>query len=214
MMRLAGRSERQEIAVRIADAVTATLPLIEKEPIQTPLLRHRVETVELLRRKLSEDDVREAMADADEARARYETLRADLDAHPEQRDQPRWYVKITECYRRMKWFEGVKTRYELERTQPRLPVELHVLRIGDVAMATNPFEYYLDFGVQIKARSPAVQTFVVQLAGGGTYVPTERAIAGRSYGAVPASTPVGPEGGRELVEWTVAAIDALWAKTS
>lgn len=214
MMRLAGRSGRQEIAVRIADAVTAALPLIEKEPMAAPVLQHRVETVELSRRKLSEDDVREATAEADEARAQYETLRADLEAHPEQRDQPRWYVRITECYRRMKWSEGVGARRELERAQPRLPIEVHVVRIGDIVFATNPFEYYLDFGVQIKARSPAVQTFVVQLAGGGTYVPTERATAGRSYGAVPASTPVGPKGGRELVEWTVAAIDALWAKTS
>ena len=29
--------------------------------------------------------------------------------------------------------------------------------------------------------------------------------------AIPASTPIGPEGGRERVEWTVGAINALWA---
>jgi hypothetical protein len=112
----------------------------------------------------------------------------------------------------MKWLEGVQKRIVLEQTQPRLPVEVHVLRVGDTAFASNPFEYYLDFGVQIKARSPAVQTFLTQLTGAGTYIPTRRAIAGKSYGAVPASTPVGPEGGQELVEWTVRTLQALWTE--
>lgn len=210
MWRLAGRSQRQEIGVRIADAVSATLPHLARERADTPCLRHRVETVELARRRVSETDVAEAMAEAETLRAQFAQAHADLDAHPEKRNEPRWYVPLTQCYRRMRWCEGVRLRFELERTQPRLPVEVHVLRLGEVAIATNPFEYYLDYGVQIKARSPAVQTFVVQLAGAGTYVPTARAIAGKSYGAVPASTPVGPEGGRELVEWTVAALGGLW----
>jgi len=46
-----------------------------------------------------------------------------------------------------------------------MPVEIHVIRLGDMAIATNRFELYLDFGIRIKARSKAVQTFVVQLAG-------------------------------------------------
>jgi len=46
-----------------------------------------------------------------------------------------------------------------------MPVEVHVIRLGDMAIASNRFELYLDFGIRIKARCPAVQTFVVQLAG-------------------------------------------------
>jgi len=42
-----------------------------------------------------------------------------------------------------------------------------------------------------------MQTFLVQHVDSETYLPTLRAVTGRSYGAVPASTPVGPEGGRE-----------------
>ena len=47
--------------------------------------------------------------------------------------------------------------------------------MNDVAIATNEFELFTDYGVQIKARSPAVQTFVIQLTGSGGYLPTERA---------------------------------------
>ncbi len=104
----------------------------------------------------------------------------------------------------------VETRFKIQQSQPKLPVEIHILRLGDIAFATNPFEYYVDYGMQIKARSKAAQTFLVQHAGLGTYLPTARAISGKSYGAVPASTPIGPEGGRELAQKTVEIINSLW----
>jgi hypothetical protein len=63
---------------------------------------------------------------------------------------------------------------------------------------------------EIKARSKAVQTFVVQLAGQASYLPTARSVAGGAYGAVPESTEVGPEGGQELVDQTVELINSLW----
>jgi hypothetical protein len=47
-------------------------------------------------------------------------------------------------------------------------MELHVLRFGDVAIATNAFELFTEFGIQMKARSRALQTFVIQLAGPGS----------------------------------------------
>ncbi|MBU0716012.1 MAG: hypothetical protein KJ964_11700 [Verrucomicrobia bacterium] len=210
MWRLMGRTQRQDIAARIADTVTATLPFIEKELDANPRLVHRVETVELSRRLLTEQDVKESLVEAEKLRAQYEELRRELEAHPELRQKPRWYTGITAAYRRMNWYKAVVERFERQKTQPKLPIEVHVLRLGDVAIATNPFEYYLDFGLQIKARSKAVQTFLVQHVGSGTYLPTARAVSGKSYGAVPASTPVGPEGGRELVERTLAIIAELW----
>jgi hypothetical protein len=76
----------------------------------------------------------------------------------------------------------------------------------------NRFELYLDFGIQIKTRSPAVQTLVVQLAGPGSYVPTARSVAGGAYGAIPESTEVGPEGGHELVDQTLALLESLWGE--
>jgi len=83
------------------------------------------------------------------------------------------------------------------------------VRLGDIVIATNPFELFLDFGIQIKARSPAIQTFVVQLAGNGSYIPTERALAGKGYGAEPVSNPIGPEGGKMIVEETIKILKNL-----
>ena len=92
-------------------------------------------------------------------------------------------------------------------------MELHVVRVGDVAIATNDFELFTDFGVRIQARSPATQTFVIQLAGGGTYLPTERAARGGGYGAIAQSNRVGPEGGQVLVDRTVELIDSMWKRS-
>jgi hypothetical protein len=64
----------------------------------------------------------------------------------------------------------------------------------------------------MKARSPAVQTFVIQLVCSGGYLPTERAVRGGGYGAVIQSSRVGPEGGQSLVDQTVRAIEELWKK--
>ena len=89
--------------------------------------------------------------------------------------------------------------------------KLHALRLGDVAICTNPFELFVDYGIQIKARSKAIQTFVIQLAcNSGLYLPTPKAVRGGSYSGNPHVSRVGPEGGQVLVEQTVKAINALW----
>jgi len=102
-------------------------------------------------------------------------------------------------------------RFERQKTDPFYHFEMHVLRLGDVAIATNPFELYLDYSVRIRARSKAVQTFLIQLAcDSGLYLPTPKAIRGGHYSTSLHTAPVGPEGGDALVDQTVAAINALW----
>ena len=90
-----------------------------------------------------------------------------------------------------------------------VPIELHVIRLGDVAIATNPFELFLDYGIQMKGRSKAVLTLVSQLTcDTAGYLPTRRAVAGGDYSAV--NHEVGPKGGRVLVDETVNEINSMW----
>ena len=99
-----------------------------------------------------------------------------------------------------------------ENPDPVLETEVHVLRIGDAVICTNPFELYTDYGIRIQARSKALQTFTVQLAGPGHYLPTAEAIQGGGYSAIPQSCPIGPEGGQLLVDRTVELIDKIFSK--
>jgi hypothetical protein len=106
---------------------------------------------------------------------------------------------------------AVVARYESQDEVPQFQFEMHTLRIGAVAFVTNPFELYLDFGHQIKARSMAGQTFVVQLcAGTGGYLPNARAEQLGGYGGLIINGNVGSDGGKKLVDETVKAIAALW----
>jgi sugar phosphate isomerase/epimerase len=101
---------------------------------------------------------------------------------------------------------GFEPFYE---TDPVQPIEFHVLRLGDVAIATCPFELFLDYATRIQARSPAALTMLVQLSSGNSgYLPTARAIKGGGYSAD--KFRVGPEGGQVLVEETVRQIMALF----
>ena len=114
---------------------------------------------------------------------------------------------------RMTWNRDVVERYERQKTEPdpKMDVEIHVLRIGDVALCTNQFELFTDYGIRIQARSNALQTFVIQLAAGaGSYLPTEKAVKGGGYSAVIQSDVVSPEGGQILVDRTVELINSLW----
>lgn len=210
MQRITGRSRRQQIATRIADGVTAILPFIEREIEFAPALKHRVETLPLQRRVIPESDSVRAAAEAEKHRKRYEEMLQAIEVDPKLRDKPRWYHEVSRTFRMMRRHERVVERFELQETDPTVPMEVHVARLGDAAFASSPFELYLDYGIQIQSRSKAVQTFVVQLAGPASYLPTVRSVAGGGYGAVPASTEIDPAGGRKLVEWTVEAINKFW----
>jgi hypothetical protein len=210
MLELAGRTEREEIGQCIADAVERVLAILgDREDAAAPL-RHHVEDLELPLLRITKEQARTAGEEAEEWRQKYEQEAERLKADPSLRDRPRWYTELSRARNRMQWSANVADRYEWQEQQTGYACEVHVIRLGDVAFATNPFEYYLDFGILIKARSPAVQTFLVQLAGPGGYVPSLRSTLGGGYGSVPASGMVGPEGGRVLAERTIECIREMW----
>ncbi|MBU7003935.1 MAG: hypothetical protein HXS50_00105 [Theionarchaea archaeon] len=208
MQSLSGRTERQEIAQRISGAVEEILHQTRQTIDCTAILVHVTEKIDLPTTIISEQESQKASQEAASLRRQYEEEKQRLDTDLMLRKEARWYTTITALYRRICWLEDVVARHE---QQPRtLPVELHVVRLGDVVFATNPFEYYLDFGIHIKARSRAVQTFLVQLAGSGGYVPSRRSTQGGGYGSIPASSRIGYQGGWEFADRTVAIIDSLW----
>lgn len=106
---------------------------------------------------------------------------------------------------------GILRRFELQEKMDVLDTEVHIIRLGTIAMATNPFELFLDFGNQMKARSLAEQTFLVQLACGSEgYLPTAKAEQGGHYSAFLASGTVGHQGGEQLVRETLQNINNLF----
>lgn len=194
MLKLRGLTMRQEIGRRVANAVDEVLPFAH-ETIQSNLpLMHVVKEIQLPRRMISDEEAAAVRTDLAKLEAGDKTAKI-------------YYASVWRC-------RNTLERYEAQKKEPSLAMELHVVRLGDVAFATNRFEYYLDFGIRIKARSPAVQTFVIQLTadnkGTGSYLPTERAIAGKGYGGGVYDNEVGSEGGQVLVEKTVEIINSLW----
>jgi hypothetical protein len=202
-------AHRKQIAIRIADAVSSVYQYVNEIIDWNPVLKNEMKTVDLSRRLMSMKDVEYAVNETKEWTEKYEQLLREIN-NPNFNKKGRWYAEITQVYTRVKRGESVKERYELEKIQPKMPINVHVVRIGDIVLATNPFELYLDYGIRIKARSAATQTFVIQLSNGNYgYLPTSRSIAGGAYGAEPASTFIGPEGGQELVEETLKMIDNI-----
>ena len=108
---------------------------------------------------------------------------------------------------------GTIARYRNQQFNEIYTIETHIVRFGDIAISTNPFELFLDFGNRIKARSNAQQTFIVQLAcGAGGYLPTEKAEKAGHYSAYISSGNVGHEGGDMFVRKTVKEINAMFEK--
>ena len=106
---------------------------------------------------------------------------------------------------------GIVERWDLQKQKEFFCFDSHVMRLGQVALATNPFELFCEYGLRLKARSKASQTIVIQLTDeNGGYLPTAAALAGGSYSSKPASTLCGPEGGDLLVEKTLSAMNRFW----
>lgn len=195
-------ARRQDIADKISATVDEVLPLASKDIRDELEFCHAVTNLDLKQRIASDEDLATAKKEVASWKAKLEELK---DADPAS-------IEYSSAFRRIGFNQKVIDMYHAQQHGEQLsfPVELHTIRLGDIAMSTNRFEYFLDFGLRIKTRSKAVQTFIVQLAGEGTYLPTERAMSGGSYGASIASTPIGPEGGQEIVENQVETINKIF----
>ncbi len=187
MLKLRGMTAVQDIGLRIAREA-ADLFALSRGDIRTDVaFAHRCGDVALPVRRVTDQEA--------------ENARKQVGALSKQNDGSR----------RAKWYQGTVDRHRTQDQVSTLPAEVHVLRIGDIAIATNPFELFQDYGVQIQGRSPALQTVVIQLTpGSGGYLPTRRAVEGGGYSAVVESSRVGPDGGQALVDTTVEWLAGMW----
>ena len=191
--------DKEIIAQRIMTAVTEGQGL-SSSPAREVEFRHIVRTLHLPRLRVTPEEY--------ELEKRIPTM-----SEEELKRQPWGFNRI--------WPFGavsdLVSRFENQDENPTHKVECHIIRLGDVVFATNPFELFMDYGARIRARSKALQTFLVQLAdgsGNGCYLPTQRAIEGGHYSAIIKSNWVGPEGGKMLVEETLVSINELFADES
>ena len=106
---------------------------------------------------------------------------------------------------------GTIQRYEIQEYCNTVECEIHAIKLGDIVFVTNPFELFLDYGNQIRARSAASQTFIAQLTNGILeYLPTKKAQEAGHYSAYVSSGYVGHEGGELLVSATLDMINDLF----
>jgi hypothetical protein len=216
------RSEGAElIATRLARAIEALVPDLADSVDYRPPLSHRCRAITLPRRRASAADAQAATAALDRLRTTqseddaFADFCAEALANEQVPNRPGPYDNKACQFVEIRNNEAVVARYADQDRQPTYGMELHVLRLGDIVFATNPFELFLELGQRIRGRSPVAATVLVQLCGDyGGYLPTARAEELGGYGALIINGQVGAEGGAMLVEATLAAIGGLCAEAA
>jgi len=183
-----------EIGERVSYVVNRKIKTAEKKLISEAVLKHRVIKCELPIRKVTETDRLNAI----------ENIKKYIDRLPNKEytayDTAALHVET-----------GILDRYAMQETETVIKPEVHFVRLGNIAIATNPFEMFLDYGNRIKARSHAEQTFLIQLACDSCgYLPTEKAEKGGHYSAYVSSGTCGHEGGDLYVAKTLDAIKEMF----
>ena len=204
------------LAARLLAAVKSATP---GEIDYAPVMKSEVMEVVLPRRRASYVDYKKAQAELalltaimpeDQA---FEAFCAETHAN-EKIDGPGPYDSKLHHFVLIKNAQAVIRRYEDQDANPNYIFTMNVVRLGNIAIANNPFELYLYYGQNIKARSKAFQTFLVQLSGNGNYhagyLPSPDAEKFGGYGGLIINGQVGSDGGYKLCDITVDAINKLF----
>jgi hypothetical protein len=188
--------ECQDIGERICEAVVRGYRRAKNQIQTRPVFKTKVFRMDVALRTVEKEDVDAAQARIDAVKAKYAPGEKMSEA-----EMIRCFVDI-----------GYLNRWKLQQQTTRFEFPIFVFRLGQAVFATNPFELYVDFSLRMKARCKAQQAFIIQLSSNakGGYLPTQIAVDGGGYGSKPVSTSVGPAGGDELVEKTLAAMDSLF----
>ena len=200
---------RKDIAERIAAAFDEVYSWAKKDIRTTMPVVHKVETVELERDSIPEDVYEYCVNGLELARKKPFVATDDHAAD--------FKYNTTLLSDRNRFLAVIKDYNEQKENKKTRPVEVHVIKVGDIAFATNPFELYMDYQHRIQARSPFEQVFMVQLcaqpvayAGNACYLCTERGKEGKGYSAIPFSCKFSPNGGQQYVEAVVKEMKEIF----
>jgi len=121
---------------------------------------------------------------------------------------------------------GARHEATFARNHPaEIHAEINVLRVGDIVLATNPGELFVELGLDIKQRSRYGHTFVLNLTNGTVmYLPTREAaeavlhlpleeftdpVKYRNHYGATITTEAGPAAGEMLVDATLRLIERV-----
>jgi hypothetical protein len=184
------------ISARLVEAVKRGLHRAERQIDYKPVFLHECLTLELPLRLVPRDAFEASLAEVRRIQQAFSrenrmTMQDVVRAFEPQGDVLRWHMQ-----QRTATFSCIS----------------HVVRLGSIAIATNPFELFSEFAQRMKARAASEQLFVVQLSNGiGGYLPSSSAVRGGSYSSKPASTFCGPDGGDMLVERTLEVVNEMFS---
>jgi len=198
---------RRDIALRICDAFDEVYSWASTEKYDDLPLVHSVKDIKLDRRIITDEE--------------YEFCKAQLETYSEREpfvftgnkreDLKKNSIIISSGSR----YKNIIKKYEDQKKDTQITMEMHVIKLGNIAFASNQFELYMDYQHRIQARSPFEQTFVVQLCAQperrcGSYLATERGVWGMGYSATMYCNLVSPNGGQQLVDETVKELNKIY----
>ena len=198
--------ERYDIAERIVEGIKEVYSWAKKDIRTEVPVRHKVTQMELERRKISDEEM-------DWCRQNLEELK-DMQPSQEGLTGEEYRKALSNYNSKVRRNRGGLERGEDVKQNPTLKMQSHTVRIGDVAFATIRFETYIDFMHRLQARSPFMQTFVMQMAGeeGGNYLATHRGADAKGYSASMFCNMVSADGGQQWVENQLEVLNEMKAE--
>lgn len=102
-------------------------------------------------------------------------------------------------------------RWLVQQEKVLYSAPVHIVRLGDCAFATNPFEMFLAYGQRMRARCRAEHVFPIQLTDDTQeYMPTLAAEKAAGYSANVNNQNVWASGGELLTEYSIEHMNAMF----
>lgn len=196
-------AERYDIAERILEGIKDVYSWAKKDIKTAVPVRHVCREMQVERRMITE-------AEKAWCEENIEAMRQQI---PDKEHGTPEQIRIA-----VSQYESIKgrneraiARFEAQKEEPTLPQKFHVVQIDDICFSTTRFELFQDFMHRLQARSPFIQTFVIQMGGEeeSCYLSTERAQANKGYSASLFCNQVSAFGGQQWVEESLKILNEM-----